>query len=86
MLAAMPATVWREWMGFFRLEPFGPVQDDLRVGILASLLHNAWFDGPKIQPHEVFPSIDEAEDPEDDPLVQQAMAKAFVLASGGKVE
>lgn len=38
--ARMGADELREWMAFARLEPFGDLRADLRVGIVASTLAN----------------------------------------------
>lgn len=40
MLGRMTSTQIAEWMAFFNLHPFGEERDDLRMGILASCIHN----------------------------------------------
>ena len=31
-----------EWLAFYSLEPFGPLQDDFRAGQIAAVTANAW--------------------------------------------
>lgn len=38
----MPGRVWSEWLAYFELEPFGPLQDDMRSGQIAVLMANAY--------------------------------------------
>ena len=41
MLARMDSAEFAEWMAYARLEPFGPLQDDMRAGVTASTFANA---------------------------------------------
>jgi len=51
---------FREWVAFFALEPWGPVQEDYRAGVLAARIHNAWFE-EKADPGDFFPSLRESD-------------------------
>lgn len=42
MLAIMPFRVFREWVLYARLEPFGERRADLRAAIIASTMANLW--------------------------------------------
>jgi hypothetical protein len=60
MLASMPAGLWREWAEFFAAEPFGGVAEDLRAGMLLSLVANMLGGGGKTyQPADWFRSLRE---------------------------
>ena len=37
----MPAHVWDDWLWYAKREPFGEERDDLRAGIVASVVANA---------------------------------------------
>ena len=43
MRAGMPWSVWRGWIEYARLEPFGEDRADLRIAQLAALVANAWL-------------------------------------------
>jgi hypothetical protein len=47
------------WMAYFELEPFGPIQEDLRAGMECSLLYNSnrGKDSPAKAPEDFFPSL-----------------------------
>lgn len=48
-----------EWMAYFTLEPWGQVQEDLRAGVVASMVANASMgSGKAIQPGDIFPLYD----------------------------
>lgn len=57
LLARMTAAQFREWCAFYELEPWGPVQEDLRAGLLCSLTQNLWSEGRKVGPDHFFPSL-----------------------------
>jgi hypothetical protein len=59
MLAAMPDRLFREWMEFFAHNPFGPRHEDLRAGLLASLLYapHRKSGAPQLGPEDFFPSL-----------------------------
>lgn len=39
--ARMGAREFRQWMHYFKAEPFGPVRDNLHAGQIAAMLYNA---------------------------------------------
>ena len=43
MRANMPYRVWRGWVDYSRLEPFGEERADLRMAQLAAIMANAWM-------------------------------------------
>jgi hypothetical protein len=43
MRAIMPASVWRGWIEYAQLEPFGEDRADLRMAQLAAIMANAWM-------------------------------------------
>jgi hypothetical protein len=45
MRAQMPYSVWRGWVEYEALEPFGEERADLRMAQLAQLMANAWLRG-----------------------------------------
>lgn len=45
----MPASLWWEWLAFFKLEPFGSRQDEYRFGQVAATIANSVRD-PKKKP------------------------------------
>ena len=47
MLEMMPARLWREWIAYSNLEPFGETRADLRAGIVAATVANANRDAKK---------------------------------------
>jgi hypothetical protein len=47
-----------EWMAYARLEPFGPHREDLRAGVIASVMATAPQGQPHPQPNTFFPEID----------------------------
>jgi len=71
------------WHAFYDLEPWGGARDDLRAGLVASLLNNAWFKSTKT-PADWFPNLGESR-PTMTPQEAAAKAKAWVQATGGKV-
>lgn len=48
-----------EYLAFYTLEPFGDRQDDLRFGMLFSMLSSAWGSSSR-SPASFFPSLGEA--------------------------
>jgi hypothetical protein len=58
MLRLMSRGQWVRWKAYFELEPFGPVQEDLRAGYVAMLTHNAnCKPGKEKRPSDFFPSL-----------------------------
>lgn len=49
----MPYSVWRGWIEFARLEPFGDGRADLRYAQLASLMANAWLRKKGQRPYSI---------------------------------
>ncbi|WP_439709409.1 phage tail assembly protein T, partial [Cupriavidus pauculus] len=43
----MDAAEFNEWMAFYRLEPWGSHYDDLRAGVVASMIGNVHRDRQK---------------------------------------
>ena len=63
MLMRMPFRIWREWLEYARIEPFGELRGDARMAMLASLFANAWLRGkgdPPHQPVDFMPFLDHA--------------------------
>ena len=89
MLAAMPASVWRKWQILHKIEPFGPRQEDWRAAVVGILAGSPWAKH-QLHPEDYFVSLEETDqetavDPSDDPRVQAALARAWVLARGGEI-
>ncbi|WP_439630895.1 phage tail assembly protein T [Gemmata sp.] len=51
----MSASELALWISYYELEPFGPVRDDLRAGVVASIA--AASNGMRVRPEEIFPSL-----------------------------
>lgn len=80
------------WLAYQRIEPFGPLQEDYRAGVLAALLYNPWrkevAEGKG--PQDFFPSLSDDEQQEEDDFWNTAegqviLAKAWVLSCGGEI-
>ncbi len=79
-----------EWVAYDRISPFGPERDDLRMGILASLIANVNRDAKKhpkpYKPADFIPEFAKGEKPpqttEDHLKIIEMMNAAF----GGKDE
>lgn len=80
------ATEFLHWQEFYRLEPFGPSQDDLRAGAIVSTLWNAnrGKSTPVKHPHDFFPSCKPRRRPVD-PRKLRDMFLAHTIAAGGVV-
>lgn len=80
-----------DWLAYYGVEPFGPVQEDYRAGVLASLAYNPWRkEGAEaLGPEDFFPSLKQEEEGEDDywysPEGQVMLGKIWVAAAGGEV-
>jgi hypothetical protein len=61
MLAEMSQRQFLEWMEYYALEPFGARQEDLRAGILGSILINGnphrRSSARTVKPQDLFPSL-----------------------------
>lgn len=56
-------------MAYYKLEPFGPLREDLRAGTVAAIIANANRDPKKSSPYsadDFFPEYEEDEDDEND--------------------
>ena len=58
----MTSVEFGEWMEYAVLEPFGPLRDDLRAGVVASVTANVYRDTKKrhepFTAEDFFPSYD----------------------------
>jgi len=62
MLEMIPFRVWKEWVIYMGLEPFGETRADLRIGVLSSLFANAWMrkrGSPMYGPTDFMPYLQE---------------------------
>lgn len=84
MLEELTSEELSRWQALFALEPWGGAREDLRVGLLASLLHNAWFSGGTRRPHDWFPNL-EQDRPQQTPHEAAAAARRWVQQTGGVV-
>ena len=75
MLAEMSSEEYTGWLAFYQFEPFGPVQDDYRAGVLATIACRAAGD-KKAQPKDFFASISGPKQKQS-VMHMAAMAKAF---------
>jgi hypothetical protein len=55
MLRRMDAAELEDWIEFYRLEPFGPLRDDLRFGMVVSAVLGSF--GVSKTPAEIFESL-----------------------------
>lgn len=53
----MPAWLWDKWWAYAAVEPFGPIQEDYRAGLLTTMFHNVHRSGASLKPEELFPSL-----------------------------
>lgn len=77
MLRAMSARELDEWAAYYSLEPWGEERADLRMGILAAVMANAWRgkNQQAYKPADFMPKFDrEPADPQS-PEKQMAMMK-----------
>jgi hypothetical protein len=61
MLASMPYRIWRDWIEYHRIEPFGEERADLRAGIIAATVANCLARGkgkPAFRPDAFMPKYD----------------------------
>jgi len=90
--AAIGSREFTEWVAFYELEPFGPLREDARFGVLGAGLASLQVDpkGPRPEPGQFIPKFASQDD---SPARQEAdgadaiLAKmlAFTQASGGVV-
>jgi len=56
MLASMSASQLRNWRRYFEIEPWGPIRDDYRFGLLIALLES-WMSGQTVDPRDIFSTL-----------------------------
>ena len=80
----MPCDEFDDWLAYFELEPWGPVQATLHAGVLASYFWNAnCGKGHEKSPADIFPSLKVDKEPEPPP-VEVLVAKCdMVMAMWG---
>ncbi len=59
MLARLPGHVWRRWQEYQQIRSFGPLHEDVRAGVVASLLFNAnrGKNQKALGPADFFPAL-----------------------------
>jgi hypothetical protein len=60
MLASMPWRIWRGWIEYAKVEPFGEERADLRAGIIAATVANCMARGkgkPAFRPSQFMPKF-----------------------------
>jgi hypothetical protein len=90
MLASITSRQLREWMEFYRLEPFGEERADLRAGIIASTIANvnrSSRTAKAFSPKDFMPDFDRGRGPRKRQRLEdmKAAALALCLAFGGSV-
>jgi hypothetical protein len=83
--AQLTSRDYAEWRAYFKLEPFGDVRADARIGILSSLIANAYRDPKRkrspYKPEDFVPRFEQGEQTQQSQLtLVEMMNKAF----GGK--
>ena len=89
LLAGLTSRQITEWMAYAELEPFGPLADDRRAGVIAAALTNTAFGRSKgaktYVPADFFSSLRPARS-RDQPWQRMADGmKGFTAALGGRV-
>ena len=56
MLNEMTSSEYSGWLAYYQFEPFGPIQEDYRAGLLATIASRAAGD-KNSQPKDFFPSV-----------------------------
>ena len=77
MLAEMPEWLFRYWMHFYEVDPFGEERGDIRSALAATALVRTW--GGKVEPDHFLPFRDRDEDEGQDAKVM--IAKCHLLAA-----
>lgn len=86
LLDAMSAGGMADWVAFAEAEPFGPRHDELRWGLLVSMLLNVNRGSKKAKlwkPEDVLPSLKEGMRRRQSPEEIQATMNTWALALGG---
>ena len=78
MLSEMTSAEYTNWLAFYEFEPFGPIQEDYRAGLLATIACRAAGD-KKAQPKQFFPSLSGPKQKQDTSQMA-AIAKAFATS------
>lgn len=85
------AAEFAEWLAYYRLEPWGEERGDLRAGIVASTVANAWR-GKDVLPFNPGDFMPEFGPPDAGPLdeeaaiaQQEALFEGFTRQFGGRV-
>lgn len=91
MLSRMSSSEFSEWMAYYNIEPFGPIREDLRAGMIAAPLLNIWVPrgGTRAKPSDWIMRFDKAAE-EQDWETMKAMLQGFTAAmkaraKGGKM-
>lgn len=81
MLAEITSVQFAEWMAYSRLEPWGEERDDLRMGIVASVIANSnrAKERKPFKPTDFMPSFEPVSDEE---RAAQLLAKARKALGG----
>lgn len=88
MLARLPFRIFKEWLDYAQVEPFGEERADLRAGIIASVMANCLARGkgrPAFRPSDFMPLFDgEKRERTPDELFQKVKALNWLF--GGSFE
>ena len=82
MLGEMTSAQFAEWLAYSRLEPGGEERDDLRMGVLASMIANMFREKGKkpAQPTDFILNFE----PENEEAKVQRMLESLRRGLGGK--
>jgi hypothetical protein len=83
LLATVSSSELAEWEAFYAVEPFGPEQEEIRAGIIATLLANQWRKHP-VKIGQLFPSL-KRESRWDTPEGQVELARFLCATAGGTI-
>ena len=81
MLSEITSAQFAEWLAYSRIEPWGEERDDLRTGILASMIENIFRDKGKkpAKPSDFILNFE----PEDEQTRVQRMIESVRRSLGG---
>ena len=87
---SLSSSEFTEWMAYFSLQPFGHYREDLRTGILASLIANIHKDKSRanFKPRDFMPFVDNPDDQLIEPRSAEeeaALVEGFINSLGMKV-
>jgi hypothetical protein len=82
MLGEMTSAQFAEWMAYSRIEPWGEERDDLRMGVLASMIANMFRDKSKkpAKPSDFVLNFE----PEDEDAKARRMVEQLRRSLGGR--